>query len=601
MPDSLDSSKIQIAGLPGPGDSAALPEPQIAPDSTWRSTYQSRTIISKGPSDEIKIFPSYFIMTPGPVGSPSLPLSYLGVAGAEVTLNGLPFPYNGIYRPFVFGADLNAIPWEILNDISATPDGKFGNGLDFRLGIAPQRSNFSDVEVARGPYGYSSSRWRFFRPFGEKTYAYFTLGFKKTDGFITNSDFDGHHVSGGLRRRAFGGDLSLGLWTHRAKAGLNSFDFLVPQESRQSRSLTRSEISFNRKIYAPLHLTLTGLFHRSDQTVYGYVSPVKSKYDIIGGKALISDSLPNFTLSLGGDYFRSSLYGLNARRPDAELGATRLHLEDSHGQLRYKFNLEYAWDNFDQGIILPSVIMSIDEDYLIAPYLAVCKLRRFPDLYTRYLDDYIPSLGLPGILVSYRLLPDPKLKSPILSQGTVGLRSNLGVARADLGFSYNKYESQIQLSYQSDSLGNLTASPVNFDDAYYELNGRLVFDSENLSGEVSGSMNFWKNRFLPGNIEKGPLAAAFARISYLNEFFIPRLYFGGSLEMNFVSRRDYRFVTVGYTDAAISINGRLEFRYKDLTFWLNDDNISNNRYISWWPFYEAPRTVWWGLRWSFFD
>jgi hypothetical protein len=57
----------------------------------------------------------------------------------------------------------------------------------------------------------------------------------------------------------------------------------------------------------------------------------------------------------------------------------------------------------------------------------------------------------------------------------------------------------------------------------------------------------------------------------------------------------------GYTDAFISLSGRLEFQYKDITFWLNEDNLANSSYITWWPYYEQPRTVWWGMRWLFFD
>ncbi len=155
------------------------------------SIFHDRSRISKGPEDEVKDIPDIFVSTPGTVGSPAIPFEYLNVPGIEIKLNGLPFPYQGLYRPYVIGTDLNTIPWEILNDISWNPKSRSADELDFKVGRPADNSNRSDIDVARGPYSYEASHWRFFRPFGKKTYTYFTAGFKKSGGYEVNSDYNG--------------------------------------------------------------------------------------------------------------------------------------------------------------------------------------------------------------------------------------------------------------------------------------------------------------------------------------------------------------------------------------------------------------------------
>ncbi|OGC89780.1 MAG: hypothetical protein A2W25_02745 [candidate division Zixibacteria bacterium RBG_16_53_22] len=131
-------------------DSIEAPEQAPAGDTVSGSIYQSRLFISRGPADEIKGLPTFFLSQPGPIGSPALPCDYLDIRGADVAINGLPFPYNGIYRPYVIGTDLNTIPWEILKEIEANPLNHYPKGLNFMVGPPADRVNRSDVEVSPG-------------------------------------------------------------------------------------------------------------------------------------------------------------------------------------------------------------------------------------------------------------------------------------------------------------------------------------------------------------------------------------------------------------------------------------------------------------------
>jgi len=219
----------------------------------------------------------------------------------------------------------------------------------------------------------------------------------------------------------------------------------------------------------------------------------------------------------------------------------------------------------------------------------------------RNFRDNVTGLGAEGFLESYSFEPYPGLKTPLVTQGSIGIESKSKPLDAIIGFSVKKIISQIYLSYGSDSTGNQMVTPRNLDDRFMEIFALSKLTIGPLTSEISGSYRQWQKRFFPDGLEKGPAALGFARLSYLKEVFVPRLFLGGSIEARISSRRDYRSIQPGFTSAYTVLFGRLEFRYKDFIFTLDEDNIANSNYISSWPYYAAPRTVWWNLRWTFFD
>ncbi|OGC89779.1 MAG: hypothetical protein A2W25_02740 [candidate division Zixibacteria bacterium RBG_16_53_22] len=395
--------------------------------------------------------------------------------------------------------------------------------------------------------------------------------------------------------------MSLDLWTHRARTGLLSFDFTTPQDSRQSRTLTRSELRFKRSLMAPLFLSVTGLYHRTDQTISGYNSRLSTKYDVAGGEALLSDSLPGATLAFGGGYYRSLLYGLSGKRPQADHFLARAGLDNNEARLYYALNLGYEWNKIDKGAAVPSIGIGYELSNQLKPYIRAFRARGLPDLYVRNLGDDVLLPTTSVILRSYVFAPAPNLNTPVLSQLTSGIIIDMKSVDVDVGISMKKIESQIYTSYTIDSDGNLTVTPANFDDSYVEPFGTIKVGLSIFDAEVGGSLRFWDDKYLPDGYEKGPKALGFGKFSARKEILIPELFIGGSLDSRFSSRRDFRAIISGADKTFIAVNGRLEFQYKDLKFWLNDENILNDNYITWWPYYESPRVVWWGFKWSFSD
>ncbi len=569
---------------------------ELAEETIVGSVSDERAYLSRGVGDEIGSQPNLFVVTPGMAGSPQIPVEYLNVAGTEITINDLPFVYNGLYRPYLVGTDLNAVPWEIVNSIRA------GNGnLDLSLGAPQHDLNRSDVELAGGPYGYDSSRWRFFRPFDQDTYAYFTLGFKKSSGYFFNTDYDGYHVTGGLKRKILGGKAEIDLWKHRARAGLLSFDDLVQSISRQSRGVNRTEFRYSRTVILPLKVSIAGLFQRSAQTITGYVGEIKTKDDIGGGKGTLSYKRSDISVDLGAAYYNIRLYGLTNRRPSVNLFEYSANIDGNRDELDYAAKMAYEWNGADHGVFLPELRVSYRMRWQTIPFVSVLRNRRIPDLNLLYFDDQVTGLGAGETLDSYRFIGNSSLTMPINTSASAGVEVRFETFDALLMISQKIVDNQIRLAYQADSTGEVDVSPANFDDDYIEMYGKIEGAYGPFSGELAGSYRVWKDEYFSDGLEKGPAAIGFGRISLLQQIFIPDLYFGGSLELRASSRRDYRSILIGYADGFAAFSGRLEFRYKDFTFWLNETNLENLRYYALWPYPKEPRVVWWGFRWRFFD
>ena len=295
------------------------------------------------------------------------------------------------------------------------------------------------------------------------------------------------------------------------------------------------------------------------------------------------------------------MYGLAGKHPSLNEIEYYAGLNGGKAKAHYNAEIDFAWNGDDHGALLPRIKLTYDMTPSLSPFISAARFRRLPDLYLTNLDDHVSGLNAGSILKSYSFISNPNLKFPVTNEATLGAESHYGKFESSLGISYKKINSQIYLNYNIDSLGNNFETPTNFNDTYIELFGAGKYSLGPISGEASGSFRRWNKRFFADGPEKGPIALGFVRLSFLRGFFVPRLYFGGSLEGRFSSRRDYRSITPGLTSGFAALSGRLEFRYKDFTFWLNEDNITNGSYITWWDYYQTPRTVWWGFRWAFFD
>ncbi|MEE9555254.1 MAG: hypothetical protein V3W18_13280, partial [candidate division Zixibacteria bacterium] len=443
-------------------------------------------------------------------------------------------------------------------------------------------------------------RGRFYQPLGSKTKAYFTLGFKKTDPFYTNSDYDGYHVAGGVEREALGGIVNLDLWKHRANAGLLSFDFFVNQLGRQNRGINRAEISYERIITEPFQFTLTGLFHRSAQTINGYANEFKTVNDIGGGKADLAYNSDSLSMSLTSAYYNTRLYGHDSIEPSINIYEHRVRIDGHWNKISFETGIGYSWAGTDREAILPNADIRYNFTERNFVSLSLTRYRKSPDLYLLYYDDFVTGLGS-NFLESYHFLPASNLKSPVTTAAAVKTGAELSIFDTHIGFSVKNIEDQVKLAWYLPNPGETIVSPVNFDDRLFEIDAGFTSELGPFAMEMSATYRYWDDKYFDDGLEKGPAVLGFGRLALEKQLFIPDLFMGGSLDARASSRRDYRAIQVGLTDGFVIFNGRLVFRYKDFTFYLNDDNLAARQYYPLYPYPGTPRGVWWGFKWEFFD
>jgi hypothetical protein len=587
-------------------DSTRAGEYPIAEESTHTETvnptsYYRRTFLAKGVADDLKNRLGIFISSPGPVGSPQIPLRYLNVPGIEIMVNDHPYLYNDVYRPYIIGSDLNSLPWEILNDVHWNDRFSLDSRMHLDLGSPPDDENRSDVEVFRGPYGYNANRWRFFRPFGRKTYGYFTLGFKKSNGYVQNSDYDAFHVTGGGSRVIKGGLLEVDLWKYRAKSGLNSYDLLAPQMLRHSRTTRRYEVSYSKDIDSLYDIRLSGMYQRNGLIAKDIGDTLSIENDIGGGTVSGGRIFGHNRLNLGFNYYRLRTFKLDRIKPGLNIFEYYGKLSGDRDHLDYRGELKYSWNGADLGELLSSGFIGYTLSEKFSPFVSISRSRRIPDLNLLYLSEEIDGLGLFETLSSYSFETSYDLDFPVTTRFVIGSESDIGWAGWRIGISYIKIKNQINLSYEDRGEGVHVITPVNFDDELMEFFGTINFEYGFIDGEAGGALRRWKDKYFADNLEKGPAAMGFGRLSASRSFFLDDLFLGGSLEFRGSSRQDYRSINVGLTEWFGVLNGRLEFRYKDFIFWWNDDNLINSSYTTRWPYPETARTLWWGFRWRFYD
>ena len=130
--------------------------------------------------------------------------SWGGNRDFRIFIDGILYEQQSLKLPQKGVLDLNSIPMENIERIELFPSGIAnlwgkGSGLgginiitkDYN-GIEP----YSRVTVDRGPYGYRRAQVELGRKVTSRGKIYLTGGFKKSDGYLINSDYDGMSFSG---------------------------------------------------------------------------------------------------------------------------------------------------------------------------------------------------------------------------------------------------------------------------------------------------------------------------------------------------------------------------------------------------------------------
>jgi hypothetical protein len=227
--------------------------------------------------------------------------------------------------------------------------------------------------------------------------------------------------------------------------------------------------------------------------------------------------------------------------------------------------------------------------------------RIFPDMHTLYW----PPSGYPDLFeigaISYRESGNPDLPVGTRDAMEIGGRLSIGILSIQTGASYSICEDHIRYQHDGtpvDIVYTPSAEDYDFITAFSRVSFNNVMDMVDVFAE--GRLNDIEYddgyEFYPI-----PQYQAYFGGTIKRELFVKGLLFRGGIEISYT---DWRYVP-GYTprfeDYYWIVNSGFTISYKDLTFFYNGDNITDQIYYSNGENPVLGRWYWWGISWDFFN
>jgi outer membrane cobalamin receptor len=527
------------------------------------------------------------------------------IDGVLYEQRSLDFPQRGVL-------DLNSIPLENIEKIEILPSGIAnlwgrGSGLgginiitkDYQGG-----EPYSRATVDRGPYGYRRAQVELGRKVTSRGKIYLTGGFKKSDGYLVNSDYDGTSFSG-KTTLCLKKNLNLGFFAYqyKTKMGLPLFPSANIKDTRKKGN--------NWGIASNL------LFEQNKNSLFR----LEFRYD----KQEQELKSPSFGFGIKKV---NRLFSLKAtqtlkwgKRHDLKMEAyaNREKFEaENFDHMAYGTYLSFSdLVNINEkvNLLLFSKIEGEDEfklnfsglggiSYQIAPevnlFSTLGRFANYPqamDLYWRNL-----SLNLNDTSVNYIEKGNPNLKSEkstLLDFGANWSKENFKVScslfknRIDNFIYWNNLDTSIAYGYWK---------PINTKADIWGMNlnsGLLFFKrfTSSISYCFKKSKDSNRKLFFP----QSPQHSFFGYLQYENEFLKKEIGLKLRLETNILSERFLDDYEKDQEPGVAIFNGKISIRFLDFHFYYAVENITNRLYRLMQDYPMPERSYFWGFYWEFFD
>ena len=607
MADSADTASVQIAV-----DTLAA----IAGDSI--PPYYSSLLEGKSYGDYLQYKTGFLSLQHGSVGQPEMLTKSEMLPGLGVLYNGTPFSNQGVYFPLRSGPDLNALMFENVGRFETTPLsylGLFEEGelLFLHSMLMPPGENPSSLTIARGPYGYQRSAWRFSRRFSANIGATFSVGFKKSDGYYNiGADYDGYGITGTLVMKPLPKlQTRYAFYQNSAKQGILQFDRVIQPTLRLKQDIDFHDIKADYSISDRTTLK-ADLFH---QINYSHIFDNNTDYH---------------------DRFRDYIWG-------GQLGAELRHkphdLQIAIGGLRHYLSNPA----FTGARSLTVGMLAIDSVNLDSARLLIVKARlrhnniagltpagsaRFdwrpegkpafsfeagyfdhgPDLYARYfrIQPILPQGGDP--IQSYLIEPRPGLDPGKILFADFGVRTShdFWAAAFHVG-AEDVFDDLIPVTEESSAVWKSYQKNVD----YKRLTLTADFDyrfGNIYRGALGATYFIYRPRRLQPEVRYSPLGQAFSYGEFTINEILRDIDLSAVYQFRYIGARDYAgFVSIisdqFVQKRAFVLDGSIIVRFGTFDFRVNENNIidfiRDNKYDIWGQYTMPPGMVWWQFTWNF--
>ncbi len=547
----------------------------------------------------------------GPPGQPKA-IFWGGGRTFRIFIDGMLYEQQALYIPQTGILDLNSIPLENVERIEIFPSGMAnlwgkgsGSGViniitkDYKGG-----EPYSRVTVGRGPDRYRGTQVELGRAVTSRGKIHLTAGFKESNGYLTNSDYDATTLSGRTTLRLKDNlNLRLLAYRYKTKMGLPLFSDAAVKDVRKKEDdwgIT-GNLFFRQNGNSLLRLDLR--HDKGEQEAKSRSSGFEIKKMI---RRLSVRAIQTMVPRRGHNL---KLEAYAEREKYQTVGCQRI------GYTEYFSLTDIVNLNQKTNFLVFSKIENDDEfktdfsasggvSYRIPPDLdlfsTIGRFASFPSSMDLHWEPL--SLKLGDTIPDYREEGNPDLKaqkSTIFDFGADLRRENYRVSclffkdKMDDSFYWAKADTSIAYGYWRPVSSEADVWGVNFNSVLHFLNH---FKSS-VSYCYKESKDVNRKLYLPNS----PRHSLFGYLQYENEFLKREIGLKLRLETNILSER---FLAENERDKEPGVaifNGKITVRFLDFHFYYVAENITDQLYRLT-PYFPMPRrSWWWGFYWEFFD
>jgi outer membrane cobalamin receptor len=517
----------------------------------------------------------------------------------------LHFPHRGVL-------DLNSVPLSIVSRIEFLPAGLanlWGDGTGL-LGINIITKDFDGEEpysrmtANKGPYGFSRTQAELGRSLTSRGSFYFTAEFGKSDGRLTNSDYDDMSLSGKTTFRLKRGmDLRCSAYQYKTDAGLPLFPDASYQDLRKEANNWGVVSSVLIQDTGDSFLSLDLNYDRQNQEVksIGYDMESKKEEDHFALRATRTFLFKErHHLRIEGDIERKNMKALTTEKATYGSFLSVADLIEKSPKLKF---LIFSKMGKEEGLEFKvsaggGIFYEISENLRV--FSSLGRFVGYPSLMDRFWPAL--SLALKDTLADYVEEGDPGIKpqkSLVIDLGVSFEKKNHRLGVYVLGSDIDDF---LFWSNQDTILNYGYFKPVNTESKIWGTSVDLQSKFFNhFSSYLSYSFKWSEDSKRNTRLPYSPQHALFGFLQFEDEFLRREIGLKLRMETNILSERFMDEYEKDREPGVAILNGKITIRFLDFHFHYTVRNITNESYRLMGKYPMPERTYWWGFYWEFFD
>lgn|GEM_PF-1134849 len=548
----------------------------------------------------------------GPTGGPEIGSFGGNLRGVNISIDGHTFQQQDLYFPQSGNMDLNSILLSNISSVEFLPAGLanlWGKGAGI-LGINVITKDFDGVEpysrvtANRGPYGFRRTQVELGRALTSRGKFYLTTEFKKSDGYLTNADYDGMSFSGNttfkLKRRM---DLRLSAYQYKTEMGLPPFPDASFQDTR--KKVNNWGVVSSLFVQKNKNSTLNLDFHydKQNQEVksrsYDFESKkIEEMFGLTATQTLRLNDRHHMKIEGYGE--RKSLEALTTKRAvyDGYLSvADMIQMRPNLSLLL--FSRVEKEEGLETGVsACGGMSYQVTKDVNLFSTLG--RSVGYPTLMDRY---WLPfSVSFKDTMADYMEEGSESLR--LQKYFTVDFGANVQKKNYKIsGYVFNcDIDDFIFWSNVDTSIYYGHFEPVNTEAKIWGANINLGFEFfDHIRSHISYSFKQSKDLNRKTQLPQSPEHSLFGYIQFENEFLKREIGLKLRLETNILSDRFMDEYEQDKEPGVAILNGKITIRFLDFHFYYMVRNITGQVYRLTRDYHMPERSFWWGFYWEFFD